>query len=223
MHTRSYTLTRRDTHTDTGNPNTASHINWDFMNLISCGYTCILHGLLPIHLKSNQTKKCIPPVDPAFLEALQPPAELHLSKLPILELAFNLRPGDNRSNKQAGKQSLLGLYVVCVVLFTPESPLYCQAVLCYLKTVLLLLQEKFVAYNFLEVWGIGAGRMKGEGCGGWGEEGQSTACSLLQYLASCRLSVRSECFFFLYLNVFAFIIPKATSTIPSHTFPLNAD
>lgn len=55
-------------HTDThmhphrGNPNTATHINWDFMNLISSGYTCILHGLLPIHLKSYQTKKYIPSV-----------------------------------------------------------------------------------------------------------------------------------------------------------------
>lgn len=57
------TLTDTHMHPHIGNPNTATHINWDFMNLISSGYTCILHGLLPIHLKSNQTKKYIPSVE----------------------------------------------------------------------------------------------------------------------------------------------------------------
>lgn len=68
-----FVCTQTHTHADTHHPHRgkpkhsrATNINWDFMNLISFGYTCILHGLLPIHLKSNQTKKYIPPVELAL-------------------------------------------------------------------------------------------------------------------------------------------------------------
>ena len=65
MHTRWHKHTHTDTHMHPhrGNTNTATHIDWDFMKFISSGYTCVLHGLLPIHLKSNQTKKYIPSVE----------------------------------------------------------------------------------------------------------------------------------------------------------------
>lgn len=112
LHLYAHTLTRMLPHSD-GSSSTATHISWDFICLILSGCTCAPHGLLSIHLKSNQTKKIY-----------------SLTSEGGACIQFETRKKERIQQAGGQRRGLCGGLVRRVIPPPPGSLLSCPAVLC---------------------------------------------------------------------------------------------
>ena len=252
--TRTHTQTHRHTHAPTQkkNTNTATHINWDFMNFISSGYTCVLHGLLPIHLKSNQTKKYIPSVELSLTGGFAATTWAPFKQTSIVGACVQFETGRKRI-QQLGRQAIMvrawwgGFRGAAVCKFCCENFFFfffIPWVSAVLSSCASQPEDSFsVRWEFL-LWrgesykqktstesqrGSSVGGRGGGTTGEWRvravEEGKSEVSQLLTDSRNVWQVASSpqKIRAAYFWNAVAFAITKLTSSLALHTLPLNTD